>query len=190
MDLVESGSHNDLDLEKDLSRSKGASNAPHDPMYRGYMIIDGLPLGDFALLALNAVVSLGLPIVGFLVCYLVHQSHAAKYGSVIGLGLTFVLYGFSIHPSYSDGSIVSAGALGDEHLNLSEPVSSGSSLADLIDRYIAEFLLLIKFSKLLETTNNTYVASAVIGCGVVLLLWSGYGFVRVKAAEHRLLART
>jgi Protein of unknown function (DUF2370) len=58
------------------------------------MIIDDLPSGSFWVFALNLLISYFFQIVGFLLTYLLHTSHAAKYGSRAGLGLTMIQFGF------------------------------------------------------------------------------------------------
>jgi len=44
----------------------------------------------------NAMISMSFQIVGFLLTYLLHTTHAAKNGSRAGLGITLVQYGFSM----------------------------------------------------------------------------------------------
>jgi hypothetical protein len=58
------------------------------------MIIDDLPTGSFLVFCLNLFISVFFQFVGFLLTYLLHTSHAAKYGSRAGLGLTLIQYGF------------------------------------------------------------------------------------------------
>ena len=58
------------------------------------MIIDDLPAGSFLVFCLNIFISFFFQFVGFLLTYLLHTSHAAKFGSRAGLGLTLIQYGF------------------------------------------------------------------------------------------------
>jgi len=58
------------------------------------MIIDDLPTGSFLIFCLNVFISFFFQFIGFLLTYLLHTSHAAKYGSRAGLGLTLIQYGF------------------------------------------------------------------------------------------------
>lgn len=64
------------------------------------MIIDDLPSGSMWIFCANLFISFFFQFVGFLLTYLLHTSHAAKFGSRAGLGLTLIQYGF-----YSRGSI-------------------------------------------------------------------------------------
>jgi hypothetical protein len=58
------------------------------------MIIDDLPSGSIWIFALNLFTSFFFQFVGFVLTYLLHTSHAAKFGSRAGLGLTLIQYGF------------------------------------------------------------------------------------------------
>lgn len=58
------------------------------------MIIDDLPTGSALIFLLNMVISWFFQFVGFLLTHLLHTSHAAKYGSRAGLGLTLIQLGF------------------------------------------------------------------------------------------------
>ncbi|KAJ5929515.1 hypothetical protein N7454_006465 [Penicillium verhagenii] len=70
--------------------------------------VDGLPVGSFFSFIWNAMISMSFQLVGFLLTYLLHTTHAAKNGSRAGLGLTLVQYGFYMKggsdTSTSDGS--------------------------------------------------------------------------------------
>lgn len=58
------------------------------------MIIDDLPCGSAWIFFVNLFISFFFQFVGFLLSYLLHTTHAAKYGSRAGLGLTLIQYGF------------------------------------------------------------------------------------------------
>ncbi|KAF8623691.1 hypothetical protein AX17_007389 [Amanita inopinata Kibby_2008] len=57
------------------------------------IIVDDLPAGSVFIFIVNATVSFFFQFVGFFLTYLLHTSHAAKYGSRAGLGLTLIQYG-------------------------------------------------------------------------------------------------
>ncbi|KZT73622.1 hypothetical protein DAEQUDRAFT_683925 [Daedalea quercina L-15889] len=61
----------------------------------GDMIVDDLPTGSVIFFVSTAFVSYFFQFVGFVLTYLLHTTHAAKYGSRAGLGLTMIQYGFS-----------------------------------------------------------------------------------------------
>lgn len=60
------------------------------------MVIEGLPVGSVFAFLWNVLVSVSFQFVGFLLTYLLHNSHASKYGSRAGLGVTLIQYGFAL----------------------------------------------------------------------------------------------
>ncbi|MCJ1405584.1 hypothetical protein MMC11_008812 [Xylographa trunciseda] len=56
--------------------------------------VDGLPVGSLFSFVWNGIISMSFQLVGFLLTYLLHTTHAAKNGSRAGLGITLVNYGF------------------------------------------------------------------------------------------------
>ncbi|KAF2096486.1 metal homeostatis protein-like protein bsd2, partial [Rhizodiscina lignyota] len=63
------------------------------------VFVDGLPVGSVFSFIWNGMISMSFQIVGFLLTYLLHTTHAAKNGSRAGLGITLVQYGFSLKGS-------------------------------------------------------------------------------------------
>ena len=55
---------------------------------------EGLPVGSLFSFVWNGMISMSFQLVGFLLTYLLHTTHAAKNGSKAGLGITLVQYGF------------------------------------------------------------------------------------------------
>lgn len=83
------------------------------------VFVDGLLVGSFFSFIWNALISLSFQLIGFLLTYLLHTTHAAKHGSRFGLGITLVQYGFQMrysssldHPGSSDPSMPNGGADG------------------------------------------------------------------------------
>jgi len=75
--------------------------------FPGEMIIEGLPTGTLFSFLWNMLVSISFQFVGFLLTFLLHTTHAAKYGSRAGLGVTLIQYGFALRTrleDLSDGS--------------------------------------------------------------------------------------
>lgn len=60
------------------------------------VFIDGLLVGSLFSFVWNALISMSFQLIGFLLTYLLHTTHAAKHGSRAGLGITLVQYGFSM----------------------------------------------------------------------------------------------
>jgi len=65
--------------------------------------VDGLPVGSLFSFVWNGIISMSFQLVGFLLTYLLHTTHAAKNGSRAGLGITLVQYGFYMRSSTSLG---------------------------------------------------------------------------------------
>ncbi|KAJ5810021.1 uncharacterized protein N7503_002239 [Penicillium pulvis] len=83
--------------------------------------VDGLPVGSIFSFIWNAMISMSFQLVGFLLTYLLHTTHAAKNGSRAGLGLTLVQYGFYMKGG-SDSS-TSDGSGGDSYVPPPDPNS-------------------------------------------------------------------
>ncbi|KAI0410244.1 hypothetical protein F5X98DRAFT_136514 [Xylaria grammica] len=83
--------------------------------------IDGMPVGSVFSFLWNGMISLSfVPLVGFLLTYLLHATHAAKNGSLAGFGISIIQYGFYFKPSADDGM---GGGSGDGYAQPSDPNS-------------------------------------------------------------------
>ncbi|KAL1730030.1 hypothetical protein EV714DRAFT_250925 [Schizophyllum commune] len=65
--------------------------APVDP--NADILVDDLPPGSLWIFLINVFISFFFQVVGFLLTYLLHTTHAAKFGSRAGLGLTLIQFG-------------------------------------------------------------------------------------------------
>lgn len=70
----------------------------------GEMIIEGLPTGTLFSFLWNMLVSISFQFVGFLLTFLLHTTHAAKFGSRAGLGVTLIQFGFALRTRMEDAS--------------------------------------------------------------------------------------
>ncbi|EPE04388.1 metal homeostatis protein bsd2 [Ophiostoma piceae UAMH 11346] len=61
--------------------------------------VDGMPVGSIFSFIWNGMISMSFQVVGFLLTYLLHSTHAAKNGSRAGLGITLIQYGFYMRSS-------------------------------------------------------------------------------------------
>jgi len=66
--------------------------------------VEGLPVGSVFSFVWNGMISMSFQLVGFLLTYLLHTTHAAKNGSRAGLGITLIQYGFYMKGSGSSSS--------------------------------------------------------------------------------------
>ncbi|KAJ2535367.1 hypothetical protein IWW35_006802, partial [Coemansia sp. RSA 1878] len=60
------------------------------------LLVEGLPVGSAGVFIVNMIVSTAFQIVGYMLTFLLHSSHAARNGSLAGLGITFMNFGFYI----------------------------------------------------------------------------------------------
>ena len=79
-------------------------HAPSSPGAFGEMIIDALPTGSLFSFLWNMLVSISFQFVGFLLTYLLHTTHAARFGSRAGLGVTLIQYGFALRSRAEDAA--------------------------------------------------------------------------------------
>lgn len=75
--------------------------------------VDGLPVGSVFSFVWNAMISMSFQLVGFLLTYLLHTTHAAKNGSRAGLGITLVQYGFYMKGGSDSPSSTPTNSAGD-----------------------------------------------------------------------------
>ena len=151
-------------------------HAPEDP---SAILVDNLPAGSVFILVLNILISYLFQFVGFFLTYLLHTTHAAKYGSRIGLSLTliqFALYSRSAAqqeprppPAYDDSSPTA-------------PVPNDQ--ITLSSRDWLPILLLTTGSSLVLSPHNA--SCNCIPIAWLLLLYSIIGYWRVKRWETSL----
>lgn len=76
----------------------------HAPSSPDDMIIDHLPTGSVFSFLWNLLISISFQFIGFLLTYLLHTTHAARFGSRAGLGVTLIQYGFALRRPEDDAS--------------------------------------------------------------------------------------
>ncbi len=81
----------------------------HAPSSPDDMIIDHLPTGSVFSFLWNLLISISFQFVGFLLTYLLHTTHAARFGSRAGLGVTLIQYGFALRGSRPEEDTSSSG---------------------------------------------------------------------------------
>ncbi|KAI8343718.1 hypothetical protein BC941DRAFT_412138 [Chlamydoabsidia padenii] len=60
------------------------------------ILVDGLPVGSLFIFFWNLLISSMFQLIGFMVTYLLHTSHAGKNGSRAGLGLSLIQFGLYV----------------------------------------------------------------------------------------------
>jgi hypothetical protein len=153
----------------------------------GGLYIEDLPTGSFFMFCATTFISFFFQFIGFLVTYLLHTTHAAKYGSRAGLGLTLIQYGFSTRMASSMTPPEESGGQGIH--DSWEPVVPGEPQNEPPNIEATPITSRDWLSILFMTLGNfiaaIWILNANLYCtGWFLLLTSTLGFWRVKRYER------
>ncbi|KAL7666838.1 Metal homeostatis protein BSD2 [[Candida] zeylanoides] len=160
------------------------------PMYEDEVFVEGLPVGNLANFVWNALVSVAFQFVGFVLCYLLHTSHAAKQGSRAGLGITFVVYGYTMIPNnfgHADRIPDRFQPADPNYFGTDKNMSLGKDGG--VDSYNSG-LFQQNPDMLADIYENRtpYFAYGVIAFGIFMVIKAMVDFWRVKQIEHAILA--
>ncbi|OBZ72052.1 Metal homeostatis protein BSD2 [Grifola frondosa] len=147
------------------------------------MIVDDLPTGSVMFFFATAFVSYFFQIVGFLMTYLLHTSHAAKYGSRAGLGLTLIQYGFAARAMQSGSS--DDAILEDDASVFNSTITRGMSMeyeSSSIEHNMMSNATFVEVGAV-DFTSKDWMSLLLMTLGWFLLLSSIIGFYRVKRWE-------
>ncbi|CAJ2508511.1 Uu.00g135370.m01.CDS01 [Anthostomella pinea] len=130
--------------------------------------IDGMPVGSIFSFIWNGMISMSFQLVGFLLTYLLHSTHAAKNGSRAGLGITLIQYGF--YMKGSAGSDGMSGSPADGYAQPPDPNShdfdpntvgtdngegGGSTLSDIASsEWVAYILMIVGWFILIRAVSD------------------------------------
>ncbi|KAI5116650.1 hypothetical protein M0805_004912 [Coniferiporia weirii] len=191
------------ETQKDVPPSYAAAQADavppywettvHAPALGGAddLLIDGLHAGTIFSFAWNFLISISFQFVGFMLTYLLHTTHAAKYGSRAGLGVTLIQYGLYSRSYGSDGF----GGGSDSDADAGEPTMTGQAMR-LARRGLYTFSPRTWMSTSPTPADNTtdepmqntymhdWLSFLLMTIGWFLLLSSVLGFARVKRWER------
>lgn len=161
----------------------------------GELIVDGLATGSLFSFLWNLLVSMSFQFVGFLLTYLLHTTHAGKYGSRAGLGVTLIQYGFYLRSKASDESddvwgwpnddahpsapkpTFATAAEADKYYSTSPPAGFNSTAMNNGTVPMGELADSI-------TAANDWLSFFLMTIGWFVLLTSLMGYWRVKRWEH------
>ncbi|KAI0303704.1 hypothetical protein B0F90DRAFT_1809431 [Multifurca ochricompacta] len=166
-------------------------HAPSALDLNGDMIIDELPTGSVLLFVLTTLISWFFQLPGFILTYLLHGTHAGRFGSQAGLALTLIQYGFgttvmNAFPSPdeppSDGLGLGPAPGGGNPLADGLPYGGvldggmmGNSTMDGNDPALADMQMVY--------TGHEWMSFILMTIGWFLLLTSMIGYFRVKRFE-------
>lgn len=160
----------------------------------GELIVDGLATGSLFSFLWNLLVSMSFQFVGFLLTYLLHTTHAGKYGSRAGLGVTLIQYGFYLRSKVADDSDDVWGWPSDEaHPSAPKPTFATAAEAD---KYYSTSPPVGFNSTAINNSTmtpgemdsiaaaNDWLSFFLMTIGWFVLLTSLMGYWRVKRWEH------
>ncbi|KAF7355429.1 hypothetical protein MSAN_01459700 [Mycena sanguinolenta] len=170
-------------------------HAPFASGVAGEMIIDSLPSGTLFSFLWNMLVSISFQLIGFLLTYVLHQTHAARLGSRAGLGITLIQYGFALR-SRVEASEEESGNSWSSWSNPRPTFATAAEAAAYYNGSSADALAAGGPNTLTQEQANEIVADAtsewlsffLMTIGWFILLTSVLGFWRVKRWERGVLA--
>lgn len=170
----------------------------------GEMVVDGLATGSLFSFLWNLLVSMSFQAIGFLLTYLLHTTHAAKYGSRAGLGVTLIQYGFSMRSRLDDPDMGAQGGWGwpvpetaaepkptfdsmDDARKYYEALANNATNpanATAVSEYIEDAAKIDAALRASASTATEWLSFALMTCGWFILLTSLLGYWKVKRYER------
>ncbi|KAI9680796.1 MAG: hypothetical protein M1817_004236 [Caeruleum heppii] len=149
------------------------------------VFIDGLAVGSVFSFIWNGMISMSFQLVGFLLTYLLHTTHAAKNGSKAGLGITLIQYGFYMKGSGTDGP-TNDGSGDPQYSQPADPNSHDfdSSTVMANDQAAATGS---SSSTITSIANSDWIAYALMIVGWFILIRSVSNFLRARRHEQLVL---
>ncbi|CAD1810950.1 unnamed protein product [Candida parapsilosis] len=172
------------------------------PMFEDEVFVQGLPVGNIANFIWNALVTVAFQFIGFILCYLLHTSHAAKQGSRLGLGVNLVMYGWDILPTF----VGNAKEI-PKKIQVIDPndyeIEKNAKITGKIDTYIASGFFVQNSdttgsnsdvngsggvdSSEYGNTSAPYIAYGLISFGLFIIIKSIVDYYKVKQLERSIL---
>lgn len=161
------------------------------PMYEDEVFVQGLPVGNMANFVWNILVTVAFQLVGFILCYLLHTSHAAKQGTRVGLGVTIIMYGYSIVPTNFGRPDRIPSKYEPQNPNAID-ISKSSSIktGGAVDKYLLGFVQKLDSSDAKSGLETPYLAYGLIAFGILIIAKAFIDFYNIKRDERRVLAPT
>jgi TRAP-type C4-dicarboxylate transport system permease small subunit len=130
-------------------------------------------------------ISMSFQLVGFLLTYLLHTTHAAKNGSRAGLGITLVQYGFYMKGSGSSKSPASGAA--DPSYSPPDPNAYEFSPEQVANNAAAATAEASSSGRFSSITSSEWLAYALMIVGWLILLRAISDFLRARRHEQLVL---
>lgn len=176
------------------------TNALSGPPTQGSVIVDSLPTGTLFAFLWNTLVSTTFQFVGFVLTWVMHTTHAAKFGSRAGLGVTLIQWGFALRArlddamnagsTWEDGTGLTFGSTKEAEDYYDTIPLPGNNTAPAITTQSIPGQGGSQWSRSLLTgpVATEWLSFFLMTIGWFLLLTSSLGFWRVKRWERSILA--
>ena len=139
-------------------------------------------------------ISMSFTLVGFLLTYLLHTTHAAKNGSKAGLGITLVQYGFymrsgraTVPPPTNNGQDPAFTAPQDPNSHDFDPNAVSDSAAAAAAAAMAESSQQAAASGATSVANSDWLAYALMIVGWFILIRAVSDFFKARRHEQLVL---
>lgn len=171
------------------------------PPTQGSVIVDSLPTGTLFAFLWNTLVSTTFQFVGFVLTWVMHTTHAAKFGSRAGLGITLIQWGFALRArlddamnagtgTWEDGTTLTFASTKDaeDYYNNIASLSNATVPATMTQNISAQGESRWSNSFMTGPIATEWLSFLLMTVGWFLLLTSTLGFWRVKRWERSILA--
>jgi hypothetical protein len=158
----------------------------------GELIIDGLPTGNIFSFMWNFLVSMSFQFVGFLLTYIMHTTHAAKYGSRAGLGITLVQYGFYLRSRTISDDDYTWGSSPSPSPSIA-PSANATAMTSVVasnTTSISEIANAAASQDFTDSQSAAWISFFLMTIGWFILLSSVMGYWRVKRLEQGIRSST
>ena len=135
-----------------------------------------MPVGSVFSFIWNGMISTSFSLVGFLLTYLLHSSHAAKNGSRAGLGITLIQYGFYMKGNADNEPPVMSGP--DGYAAPPDPNSHSFEAGEVTDG---------SNGGMTQITGGEWIAYLLMVVGWFILIKSVAEFLKARRHEQLVL---
>ncbi|KAG8218620.1 hypothetical protein J3R82DRAFT_4284 [Butyriboletus roseoflavus] len=177
------------------------TNALSGPPTQGSVIVDSLPTGTLFAFLWNTLVSTTFQFVGFVLTWVMHTTHAAKFGSRAGLGITLIQWGFALRArlddvmnagteTWEDGARLTFGSTkeAENYYDIIPSLGNSTTAATTTQSIAGQGESQWSNSFLTGPIATEWLSFFLMTIGWFLLLTSSLGFWRVKRWERSILA--
>lgn len=160
-----------------------------NPVFEDEVFVRGLPVGTIGILFWNVMMTVAFKMVAFVLCYLLHTSHAAKEGTRVGFGAMLIMYGYSILPTNFGSPDRIPPRFLPENANNIVVRSLAMKIAGDLSTYVLDISGPVhKALSTFMSSHEPYVAYGVIAFGLFTIILAFNNFYQVKQDEQRMLA--